>query len=708
VNRLRRYALSLSFVIALAATAAAATMTPFDVMKIRSVSSAVISPDGTRIAYTLTVPRNILEKDDDGSPFSELHVVDSTGASRAFITGEVGIGGVRWTADSRTLSFLAKRGKDEFRSLYLIDITGGEARRVLTHETDISEYSWSPDGKRVAFTATEADAKKKKDLVKKGFTQIIFEENAKPLRIWIATIGVDESRKPLAVEGSVTDLQWSPTGSLLAFTLAPTSLVDQSYTSRKVTVADANSGAIIGRVQNPGKLGNLAWSPDGKSLAFISSADEHDDAAGRLMITAATGGAMRELVPNYQGHVSDLAWSSPNTIFYSGDEGVWTTVGEVSMTGTKRQSLVASGSIGVNAFDLSRDGKSAALIVDSPQHPPEVYFWQRGSAAPKRLTHSNAWLGALPLAKQEVVRYRARDGVEVEGVLIRPLNEQRGKRYPLIIVVHGGPEAHYRNGWLTGYSNPGQVAAARGFAVFYPNYRGSTGRGVEFTKMSFKDPAGKEFDDLVDAITHFVGTGLVEKSKVGVTGGSYGGYASAWAATKLTEHFAASVMFVGISNLASKWGTTDIPDEEFLVHAGQYPSDDWQFHLERSPVYWARQSRTPTLILHGKEDPRVHPSQSLDLYRNLKQFGKAPVRLVLYPGEGHGNSRAASRLDYNLRMMQWFEHYLQGAGGAAPAYEISYDLPKAEAVTVDPTSAQKQDPQKQEELKKKPDPTTQP
>jgi dipeptidyl aminopeptidase/acylaminoacyl peptidase len=216
------------------------------------------------------------------------------------------------------------------------------------------------------------------------------------------------------------------------------------------------------------------------------------------------------------------------------------------------------------------------------------------------------------------------------------------------------------------------VGAAEGFAVFYPNYRGSTGRGVEFSKMGQADAAGKEFDDLVDAVNHLVGTGLVDKAKVGITGGSYGGYASAWGATRLTEHFAASVMFVGISDNVSKVGTTDIPNEMYLVHHRKYLWEDFDYFLKRSPIHYVQQSKTPLLILHGKEDPRVHPSQSLELFRHMKTLGKAPVRLVLYPGEGHGNRRAASRLDYNLRMMQWMRHFLQQGGKEAPPYELDY------------------------------------
>jgi dipeptidyl aminopeptidase/acylaminoacyl peptidase len=298
-----------------------------------------------------------------------------------------------------------------------------------------------------------------------------------------------------------------------------------------------------------------------------------------------------------------------------------------------------------------------------------------GDKAPRRLTDSNPWLKGLRFAKQEVVKHTARDGLELEGILVRPLDEKPGQRYPLVLTVHGGPEAHVPNGWTTLYHGLGQVGAARGMAVFYPNYRGSTGRGVAFSEMGQKDAAGKEFDDLVDAVDHLVKSGLVDTKKVGVTGGSYGGYATAWCSTYFTDRFAAGVMFVGLSDLVSMSGTSDIPYEMYLVHNRKWLWDDWDYFQKRSPILHVEKARTPLLILHGKADPRVHPGQSLELYRHLKVLGKTPVRLVLYPGEGHGNRRAASRLDYNLRLLQWMEHYLKGPGGAPPPARLDYGLP---------------------------------
>jgi dipeptidyl aminopeptidase/acylaminoacyl peptidase len=164
----------------------------------------------------------------------------------------------------------------------------------------------------------------------------------------------------------------------------------------------------------------------------------------------------------------------------------------------------------------------------------------------------------------------------------------------------------------------------------------------------------------------------VDKAKVGITGGSYGGYATAWGSTYYTDRFAAGVMFVGISNNVSVVGTTDIPHEMHLVHHRKWLWEDWDYFLKGSPLRYVEKARTPLLILHGKDDPRVHPGQSLELYRHLKVLDKAPVRLVLYPGEGHGNRRAASRLDYHLRLLQWMEHFLKGPGGEPPPYELDY------------------------------------
>jgi dipeptidyl aminopeptidase/acylaminoacyl peptidase len=674
--RISRIRAGLAFLLLLASwpLAAAEGLTPFDVARLRSVASIAMSPDGSRIAYTLLVPRRIFDEE-DGPAWTELHVVGRDGVSRPFVTGAVNVGNVVWTRDGKEIVFLARRGKDEHRCLYAISSDGGEARRIFCHGVDIVSFDLAPDGKRVAFLAAEETPKKEKDLEKKGFNQQVYEESAMPVRIWIGSLEESGAKlKAFDVPGSASGLRWSPVGSLLAVALAPTALVDDNYMKRRIAIVDADSGKVVARVENPGKLGQIAWSPDGKNLAYTAGADANDPSAGRLMVVSSAGGAPRDLLPGYEGDAVRIAWRDADTVMFIGDEGVETMLGEVQRNHPGHWNQHRGGPA-IFDFDLSRDGKAVAMIGQTAAHPSEVFLWAPPERAPRRLTTANPWLTGKRLAPQEVVKFTARDGLGLEGLLIRPLDEKKGTRYPLILSVHGGPEGHYSNGWLTSYSDPGQVAAARGFAVFYPNYRGSTGRGVAFSKMGQGDPAGREFDDLVDAVDHIVATGLADKAKVGVTGGSYGGYATAWCSTRYSDRFAAGVMFVGISDLVSKAGTTDIPMEELLVHARRWPWDDWKLAFERSPAFFADKSQTPLLILDGKEDPRVHPSQSLVLYRYLKVRGKAPVRLVLYPGEGHGNRMAAHRLDYNLRAIQWMEHYLKGPGGQPPPYEIEYEEP---------------------------------
>lgn len=646
--------------------------TPQHVAKLRSVTSAVISPDGKLIAYVLSVPRKP-NKDDNGPPWTELHVVDVAGNSRPFVSGEVNISAVEWTPDGKGISFLDKRGKDETKSLYLIPIDGGEARRVLKFDTDIQEYSWSSDGRRTVFVAEEKLPEAEKKLKDKGFNQEIYEEDFRPVRAYVTTIGSDDpAPKPLELPGVPSDVVWSPMGSQIAVALSPTPLTDDRMMERKLHVYDVDAAALVSSFKNPGKMEKPTWSPDGQRLAFLSAADINDPSAGRLLVADPKNGALLDLFPDVPGDFHSVAWQDNDTLMFIDDVGVSTYFREVRFDGKELKMHVPAGKSVLTSFTLSRDGQSAAMLANSPAHPSEVLLMRHGDADPKRLTDSNPWLATMRFAKQEVLTYAARDGMKLDGLLIYPLEYEQGKRYPLILLVHGGPEAHYSNGWLTRYHSPGQVAAAAGYFVFHPNYRGSTGRGVDFSKLGQADPAGKEFDDLVDAVDILVTKGLVDKSKVGVTGGSYGGYATAWCCTYYSDRFAAGVMAVGISNVISKAGTTDIPDEEELVHARKRVWDDWDFFLKRSPIYYVEQAKTPLLILHGKDDPRVHPGQSLELYRHLRSLNQAPVRLVLYPGEGHGNRKIAGQLDYNMRMMQWFDHYLKDAERTPPKYELEY------------------------------------
>lgn len=658
--------------------------TPLDVALTREVLTAEISPNGKWIAYTATQPRNPL-KDPSGTSYVELFVVDSsTGVSRTFINGNDPIQSVAWTSDGSGLSFLAKRGDDTKTALYVIPIDGGEAQKLLEHATSISGYEWSSDGKQIAFLATEPDDNELKELQAKGFNAEGYEENLKNVRIWVSSSDRSNAApaRLLDIEGSASEIHWSPDGKQIVAAVASTPLIDHHYMYRRIRIIDVASGQVVKKIENPGKIAEIAWSPDGTRLAFLSGEDIHDPSEGRLMIASVATGEFSEIMPKYLPNVMDIAWAGNDSLNFLAHDGCYSAFGTVAADGSKQNIVLPPRGVVFETFSQAENNSSFALVGESPKHPREVFEFHLeggGPAKPRRLTDVNPWLADRKFARQEVVEYKARDGETVQGVLVHPLNEEKGKRYPLIMAVHGGPESHVPDGWVTRYTYPGQLGAVHGFATFYPNYRGSTGRGVAFAKAHQADYGGREFNDVLDGIDHLVKMGLVDRKKVGVTGGSYGGFASAWCATKHSEHFAASVMFVGISNHISKSGTTDIADEMYLVHGRKRIWEDWQFFLERSPIFHVENARTPILILHGKDDTRVHPSQSMELYRNLKVLNKAPVRLVLYPGEGHGNQKSAARYDYNLRLMQWMEHYLKGAGGEPPKFDLEYGLPDSKS-----------------------------
>ncbi len=641
-----------------------------DITKLQSVTDVCIAPSGQWAAYTVSVPRNLFV-DEDGPAYNHLYVWDAKRGSRAFVTGSHSVSRIQVTGDSKNITFLSKRDNDEFAALYALPVDGGEAQRWIKHETSIGNYDLSPDGKRVAFTAL-TKGKDRKKLAEKGFKAELYEEETPMGQLFVWDHDT-KSAEPMNIDGSVDRVVWSPNSQQMAITVAPTGLIDDNYMFRQLQVID-QAGAVVQKFKNAGKSGSFVWAPDGQTIAIIAGQDIHDPKESTLTLASMSDGRLRTLLSDYQGHAHQLHWKKADKILALYDVGTQSTLLSINVVDAKASVLIPPTGPYFSNFEVA--GDQVFLEGESSKHPGELFGWKLTSKEkPKRLTNSNEFLDQAAIGKQEVVQVKARDGVMFEGILIRPVDEQPNTRYPLIMCVHGGPESHISNGWLTRYSYPGHLAAAQGYAVFYPNYRGSTGRGVAFSKLSQGDPAGKEFDDLVDAVDHLVAMGLVDRDKVGITGGSYGGYATAWASTKFSDRFAAGVMFVGISDKLSKVGTTDIANEEFYVHAMHriWDNDDtWRFFLERSPIFHAGNSKTPLLIMHGKEDPRVHPSQSMEMFRHLKLRGEAPVRLVFYPGEGHGNRKGAARYDYSLRLMRWMDHYLKGAGGAMPEFDLEY------------------------------------
>jgi len=654
--------------------ALARPMTPEDVSRLADVGGIAVSPDGTRIAFGLNQLPDILAGEENGATDTTLHIATAANVAQEFLSEGMDVSRIGFSPDGQMITFLWKDESDDDAptALYGIPVAGGGHRKLVEIDgANIRSYEWAPDSRSVYVIAAAAEDAARERESNAGFNAVIYQEEQRFNRLFAVTINAPEGKEPreIAVDGHVTEVQVAPDGSWLALRRSPSTLVDDSFTRQRVVIVDSDDGDIRATVETPGKIDDFEISTDGSILSLIAAVDQHDPAPTTLHMVDPSTGVFTAVNTGAAEAVVDTEWMADGRLAAAVHVGAQSELRFYDASGAVT-ATVDPGALILRRIDAA--GNRLAAVADAPQHPNELFLLDGNDF--KRWTMHNSWFVDIDMGEQRTMTYQARDGLMVEGIVIEPVGGAPAGGAPAILTVHGGPEAHYSNGWLTRYSMPGQVGAGSGYAVFYPNYRGSTAYGTDFSKLHQGDYAGGEFNDLVDGIQALGAEDLVDVGRVGITGGSYGGYASAWGATALTEHFAASVMFVGISNQISKFGTGDIPQEMYLVHSRVWPWDDWQNMLEVSPVFHAGQSRTPTLILHGEDDPRVDAGQSFELYNALKLRTETPVRLVLYPGEGHGNQRAAARYDYNIRLMRWMDRYLTGPGGEPP--EPRFELPE--------------------------------
>ena len=668
MNRLTIASAALLASASLAASAYARPMTAEDVAKIESVGSMAISPDGSRIAFTTSSLPDVTEGEKNGSFTSELSIATGPGEARQYLPDDISPGSIGFSPDGTMVTFLWSHG-DEDRALWGVPVDGGTYTKLASVDgTGVRSYRFSPDGSTVYMLTGAGEDEQRSAQRSGGFNAWVYEEEFRPARLFAAELGdgVDAEPRQIEVPGFVSAFDVSSDGRMGIIETTPSPLVDDSYTSKRVNVIDLESGEVLAVVETPGKIGDVEISPDGSQLSLIAGVDMNDPAATTLHLVDTATGTYRAINGGAAEAAVDAEWLADGRLATVVHVGVQSVLRIYNPDGTVAEEQDPGELI------LTRVESSAgrlAFTANAPQHPSELFVWNADSNGGEfeRWTTHNEWLSEIDFGEQRAYTYTATDGQEVEGVLILPVGGVPEGGAPTIMNVHGGPEAHDSNGWQTAYSKPGHVAAGQGYAVFLPNYRGSTGYGVEFSKQHQGNYTDPEFRDIVDAKNALAADGITDPDRTGITGGSYGGYASAWGATFYSEEFAASVMFVGISDQLSKFGTTDIPYEMYNVHSRKWPWDDWQAMLEVSPIYYTDRARTPLLIMHGEEDTRVDPSQSMELYRFIRvRQPDTPLRLVFYPGEGHGNRLAASRYDYNLRMMEWFDTYLMTGDRTAP------------------------------------------
>jgi dipeptidyl aminopeptidase/acylaminoacyl peptidase len=301
--------------------------------------------------------------------------------------------------------------------------------------------------------------------------------------------------------------------------------------------------------------------------------------------------------------------------------------------------------------------------METAQAPADVYVSDASFASPVKLTDLNPQVRGLALGETEVVSWKSADGTPVEGVLLKPVGYRAGTRYPLLVEVHGGPTGSTTAGFKGSVGSPGQYWAGQGWAVLYPNPRGSTSYGEKYMRANLRDWGGGDYQDVVTGADELIRRGIADPDKLAMIGWSYGGYMTAWTVTQ-TSRFKAARMGAGMSDLLSMYGTTEIPGYIGFFFRGDTPAARLELFRAHSPITYADRATTPLLIMHGASDERVPPGQALELYRALRDRG-TPVQLVLYPREGHGIAEYYHLLDRMRRDYDWITRYTLGAGGRA-------------------------------------------
>ena len=638
-------------------TVAQKAITPEIISDLQGPREVALSPDGQTIAYTLRIPG--AEGDSPGTSWYEIHTCDLEGNSHRKYIGKPYSGySLQWSPDGQRLYFLSRRKEhDSHTQLYAIPLNGGEAELVTEHENSVRSYKVSPDGKQVAFTSRDGLSKDEKLAASKGQDWIVYGQDYKYTRLYVQNLATSNSRLVFSQDLEVTDFTWTPNNMNLVFQASEIPETDHIYMYKRIYQVNASGGnpSLVARTE--GKLGPMAVSPDGRYLAYAGAVDISDPLAQSLFVVPMQGGDPVNYSEGMQASLLGMHWKDGGEILLQFAEGVYSSLYLLDLDKRKREPVYNKGII-IRSLDYHAKSGALAVVGHSPQYPSEVHSATVKKPEFKRLTFSNPELDGVRLAKQEVVEWNSSDGIAIQGVLTYPLDYVEGRAYPLLLQIHGGPEGISYNGFNTRAVYPIQFYAASGFFVLEPNYRGSQGRGVEFAKADHKDLAGKEFEDVLAGVDMLIDRGLADKDKVGTGGFSYGGYFSAWAATKHSQRFKAAMVGAGITNWISFTGTTDIIYENSLVHWNLWWFEHMDLVWDRSPLAHLNNAQTPTLVVHGEKDLRVPIGQGQEIYNGLK-LRNIPTEMVVYKRQPHGIRERAAQIDYMNRTRNWFEKYVK-------------------------------------------------
>lgn len=634
-------------------------LTAMDLLKVNGVSAPRISPDGSRVAYTVSETK--MEKDKEWKSVTQIWVVPVAGSkARQYTRGEKNSTAPEWSPDGTMIAFLTDREKDGERQVWMMMADGGEAWAVTSHKGGVSGFRFSPDGKRMVLTAVDQPNKDEEDRKKVKDDTIVMDRDIKMSHLWLFDIEKKDEKRLTEGNFTVTDPQWSPDGTRVTYVTRPTPKADDGDLSDiwMVTVASGEKKKIVG---DEGSSDSARWSPNGEWIAYGGNPVGGSGVnTTYVYLLPAAGGAPKQLTAKFDLDAGTPVWSRDGkTIYFSTNVLEANEVFAVDVaTGAVKQLTKRGGSTGIT--EMSRDGKTVVGTTAMSQHPAQIYTSNPAFTTVKTIADHNSWLQDYSLAESEIVKWKSKDGTEVEGVLTKPVGYTSGK-VPFLLNPHGGPTGASLNSW----AGTVQVLAANGFAVLQPNFRGSTGKGLAFAQAN-KNTWGKgDFEDCMTGVDAMIAAGIADPDRLGAFGWSYGGYMTFWILTQ-TDRFKAVSPGAGISNIYSMYSQNDIQRYLRWFYSDKAPWDATDLYWGRSPMAHVRNVKTPTMILHGQADTRVPLAQAQEFYMALKERN-VPVEFVVYPREGHGFTEPRHNVDRVRRYVRFFARYLKAPVVTEPA-----------------------------------------
>jgi dipeptidyl aminopeptidase/acylaminoacyl peptidase len=614
-----------------------------------------LSPDGTHAAWVQSTA---------ATTSKQTHIRGTSGNAAAVpvnlaTTGERKDSGPAWSPDSKTVAFFSAVGEKGQAQLWTVNADGSDPKQITHLNGYAARPRWSHDGKRIAFLYIEG-AGGGGPLMAAPTTTGVIDTAIHNQRIAVVDVASRQLRQVSPANLHIYDYDWSPDDKAFVTTAAP-GPGDNNWWIAQIYTIDIAKGNATSIYKPSLQVAVPRWSPDGKSVAFIEGLmSDEGFHGGDLFTISADGHDVSNRTRGRKSSVSSLFWQMPDRVLFTEIVGGGSAISELTLANNSVRTIW-KGAEDLHAFGnfptfaVAKDGKFATAERSSFETPPEI--WAGSIGEWRQLTSNNSALSPT-WGKAENLEW-TNDGFNIQGWLLPPVQVEPGKKYPMVVLIHGGPSSAVTPEWPASFGMPRAIIAAlssRGYYVLMPNPRGSYGQGEGFTRANVKDFGAGDLRDILAGVDAAIKKYPIDSARLGVTGWSYGGYMTMWTVTQ-TNRFHAAVAGAGIANWQSYYGQNLI-GQWMIPFFGASVYDDPAVYKKSSPIHFIKNVKTPTLVIVGERDAECPASQSYEFWHALKTLG-VPTQLIIYPGEGHMFIEPKHQSNRLEQTVGWFDKYLK-------------------------------------------------